>query len=125
MPFEGYFTFWNFIIVLCVRLCQYPEIARFVKKCNQRRILTLWGKWSILHNKKGGKGNASILREVSYQERNERPQEHNHEERQAGYSGNMPRVRNKDVQNWEGIMIEALGLVEGWVSVVILGLSIW
>ncbi len=36
--------------------------------------------------------NASILREVSYQERNERPEEHNHEERQAGYAGDMSRL---------------------------------
>jgi len=35
---------------------------------------------------------ASILREVPYQERNERPQEHNHEEWQAGYARDMSRL---------------------------------
>lgn len=36
----------------------------------------------------------------------------------------MPGVRNKDVQDWEGIRVEALRLLEGWVSVVIPSLSI-
>lgn len=36
----------------------------------------------------------------------------------------MPRVRNEDVQDRQGIRIETLALVEGWVSVVISSLSI-
>ena len=47
---------------------------------------------------------ASILREVSYQERNERPEEHNHEERQAGNPGCMPYMWDEDVQNRKGLI---------------------
>ncbi len=43
---------------------------------------------------------ARILREVSYQERNKRPQEHNHEERQAGYARDMSRLWDQDVPYW-------------------------
>ena len=40
---------------------------------------------------------ASILCQVPYQERNERPQEHNHEKRQAGYARDMSRLWDQDV----------------------------
>jgi len=46
------------------------------------------------------------------QERDEGSKVHHHEKWQTGYPGNMPGVRNKDVQDWEGIRVQALGLIE-------------
>jgi len=48
---------------------------------------------------KGGRTNASVLYEVPDQERNERPQEHYHEEWQAGNPRNMPNLWHQDVQD--------------------------
>jgi hypothetical protein len=44
---------------------------------------------------------ASLLREVPCQKGNERPEKHNHEERQASYSGNLPYMWYQDVQDRE------------------------
>ena len=44
--------------------------------------------------------NASVLYEVPYKEGNEGRKGNNHEERQAGGSGNLPGLRNQDVQDW-------------------------
>ena len=48
---------------------------------------------------------AGILREVSGQERDEGLQSYNYEEREASDSGNVSRVRHKDVQNREKLRI--------------------
>ena len=60
---------------------------------------------SFIRNLKQEVIDASILYEVSYQERNKRPQEHNHEERQAGYARDVSRLRDEDVQNRKGLSL--------------------
>ena len=53
-------------------------------------------------NKEGGRlTDGSILCEVPDQKRNEGPQGYNHEEWQAGDSGDMPQMWDQDVQNRE------------------------
>ncbi len=65
---------------------------------------------SFIINLKQEAIDASILREVSYQERNERLEEHNHEERQAGNAGCLSGVRNEDVQNRKDITLIIISL---------------
>ena len=49
----------------------------------------------------GGKKNASILYEMSYQAGNERRQGYHHEEWPAGDSGYLPELRDQDVPDRE------------------------
>jgi hypothetical protein len=64
---------------------------------------------------KGGRPDASVLYEMPDQERNERPQEHYYEEWQAGNPGNMPNLRDQNVQDREGITLIIWGLNLGWI----------
>jgi len=57
----------------------------------------------MVHSKKGGRANASILCEMPSQERDEGPKDHNHEEWKASNSGDMPHLRYENVQDWEGL----------------------
>ena len=54
-----------------------------------------------LVTKKEADNGTGILYEVQSQKGDERPQEHNHEEREAGDSRNVPFMRHQDVQNRE------------------------
>ena len=68
-------------------------VLHFIQKWSHQVVL-------ITNNlQKRGKLNASILYEMSFQERNQGCQGHNHEEWQAGNPGNMSGMWHKDVQN--------------------------
>ena len=60
---------------------------------------------SSILQQKGGRPDASVLYEMPDQERNERPQEHYHEEWQAGNPGNMPNLRDQNVQDREELRL--------------------
>ena len=47
---------------------------------------------------------ASILCKMPDEERNEGPEEHNHEEWQAGYPGDVSNLRHEDVPYWKDIV---------------------
>jgi len=66
-------------------------------------LLTLWEGIAYCSYQKGGKTNASLLREVPSQEGDERRQVYHHEEWEAGYSGCMSHMWDKDVQNRKSI----------------------
>ena len=94
---------------------------------------------SFIVNLKKEAGHASILREVPCQKGNEGCQGNNHEERQAGYAGNMPYMWGQDVQdrkelrkfeqmdktstglteNVAGLLCYILGWVSGFVFILI------
>ncbi len=56
---------------------------------------------SSILQQKGGRTNASLLREMPCQEGNEGSQGYNDEEWETGYSGDMSHMWDQDVQNWE------------------------
>ena len=59
----------------------------------------------LFSNKKEVIYSASVLYEMPLQEGNERRQVYHHEEWEVGYSGCMPHLWHKDVQNREGITL--------------------
>ena len=60
---------------------------------------------------------ASILCQMSNQARNERPQADYYEEWKARNPGNMPSLRDQDVQDREELEVsQGKALVKGWIN---------
>jgi hypothetical protein len=52
---------------------------------------------------------------MPYQKGNKRPKACNYEKREAGNPGDMPLMRNQDVQNREELKLQ-FKLMKGWMS---------
>ncbi len=85
------------------RFVQIRQIARNAIKCSSGALLTFERVMFYLSLKNGGRPNASVLCEMSCQKRDEGCQKHNHEEREAGDSGRVPRMWDQDVQDRQGL----------------------